>query len=194
MKRRLFAGVLAVLALAVTAQAADAQRSCRGRDCDHDRDRDRYRRRTEVRRAYNPIPLSVEVRLDGGIPTGDDSEGLDNGLGWGVTGALDLTPVFSIYAGYSSFEFEQDDEFLEDEEVEDSGFDLGGRVSLGYGSMWSPFAQFGAIFHDDDTGLEVGLGGNYGLGRNLALTPMVRYRTIGDLDYVTLGAGLNLRF
>lgn len=189
--RKSYAAVLAALALSATlASAADAQ--CRrGRDCDRDHRRGRH----TSSRAYNPIPLSVEVRLDAGLPTGDEGDNLDTGLGWGVTGALDLTPVFALYAGYSSFQFEYDEGILEGEEIDDDGFDLGGRVRLGTGgALWSPIVQFGALFHDDDTGFEVGLGGDYPLGNNLALTPMVRYRSVDQLDYVTLGAGLNLRF
>jgi hypothetical protein len=189
------AGVLAALAL--TLAAADlAQAQCYGsrcRDRDRGRDRDRHEH-SERRRSYNPLPLSVEVRLDAGIPTGDADDVLDNGLGWEVTGAFDVAPLLAIYAGYSSFQFDVDDDIDPDDEVETDGFGVGGRVRLGGHSMWSPFAQFGALFHDDETGFEVGLGGDYGVGNQLSVTPMVRYRSVDELDYVTLGVGLNLHF
>ena len=62
------------------------------------------------------------------------------------------------------------------------------------GGIYNPYFQLGALFQDDETGLEAGLGGFYPVGQNLSLTPMVRYRTIDDLDYVTIGVGLNLSF
>ncbi|HEU0055071.1 MAG TPA: hypothetical protein VFQ39_17915 [Longimicrobium sp.] len=169
-------GVLAALALTLAA-AEIGQAQCRG--C-RVRERDRHER-VHHHRGYTGLPLSVEVRLDAGIPTGDADDFLDNGLGWGVTGAVDLTPIFALYGGYSNFQFEIEDD-VGDDDFEDDGFDLGGRVRLGSGWTWAPFAQFGAIFRDDDTGFEAGLGADYALGNGLSLTPLARYRSIDDLD------------
>jgi hypothetical protein len=127
-----------------------------------------------------------------GVPVGDSGDLLDPGVGFGITGALQLTPLFAVYGGYSSFSFDVDGTGLD---VETDGGELGGRVTLGTGGgIYNPYFQFGALFHGGDTGVEAGLGGFYPVGQNLSLTPMVRYRTVNDLDYVTIGVGLNLRF
>jgi hypothetical protein len=147
----------------------------------------------EGAQAQSTIPLSIEGRLDLGVPVGDAADSLEPGVGIGITGAFQLTPLFGIYGGWSSFDFDADDGLGSDFKAD--GFELGGRVTLGTGGgIYNPFFQFGALFHEDDTGLEVGLGGFYPVGQNLSLTPMVRYRTIDVLNYVTLGVGLNLRF
>lgn len=190
--KKVCAGLLLALTL-LSAADLDAQRRHGGRDRDRDHDRDRGRRhvRVESHRSHDGIPLAVEARFDAAIPVGNADDDLDTGLGWGVTGLLDLAPAFAIYVGYSSFQFEIEDS---EDEVEDDGLDVGGRVSLGTGGgAWRPYAQFGALFHDGETGFEAGLGGDYGVGR-LSVTPLVRYRNVDELDYLTLGMGLNLRF
>ncbi|HYW08401.1 MAG TPA: hypothetical protein VE913_15690 [Longimicrobium sp.] len=144
--------------------------------------------------AQSLLPLSVEARIDAGIPLGDSGDLYENGVGFGITGLLQLTPVFGLYGGYSQFTFDQD-AIPGGGERESNGGEVGGRVTLGTGGgLYNPFAQIGAIFHDDDTGIEAGLGAFYPVGQNLSLTPMVRYRSVSDLDYLTLGVGLNLRF
>jgi len=142
--------------------------------------------------AQSTIPISVEGRLDLGVPVGDAADVLEPGVGFGITGAFQLTPLFGLYGGWSSFDFDLDG--LDDELTSD-GFELGGRVTLGTGGgIYNPYFQLGALFQDDETGLEAGLGGFYPIGQNLSLTPMVRYRTIDNFDYLTFGVGLNLRF
>jgi hypothetical protein len=150
----------------------------------------------EGAQAQSTIPLSIEGRLDLGVPVGDAADALDPGVGFGITGAFQLTPLFGVYGGWSSFDFDVDDDVTGlDSDFKSDGFELGGRVTLGTGGgIYNPYFQLGALFHDDETGLEAGLGGFYPVGQNLSLTPMVRYRTVNDLDYVTLGVGVNLRF
>ena len=145
--------------------------------------------------AAQDIPLSVEVRLDAGIPVQDTDDFLDRGVGFGARALLELAPSFAIYAGYSRFEFEWDDDVTGGvDEVEEDGFDLGGRVSMGYGhGSAQPYFLLGALFHDDETGLEAGLGADYPVSWNLSVTPEVRYRTINDVDYLSLGIGLRFR-
>jgi len=141
--------------------------------------------------AQGNLPVSVQVRLDAGLPTGDFKDAVKAGLGWGVDGAVDLSPTFSLYAGYSSFDFDVRSSTLK---VRDDGLDVGGRVLLGSGGgILTTFAQFGALFHNGDTGFEAGLGGEYPVGPALALTPLVRYRKIKDTSYVGLGLGLSFR-
>jgi hypothetical protein len=55
------------------------------------------------------------------------------------------------------------------------------------------FAQFGALFHNDETGFEAGLGVDYPVGPAVTLTPLARFRKVGDTQYVALGVGLSLR-
>jgi opacity protein-like surface antigen len=145
--------------------------------------------------AAQDVPLSFEVRLDAGIPVQDTDDVLDRGVGFGARAMLELAPSFALYGGYSRMEFELDDDFG-DGEVEEDGFELGGRVSLGYGhghGSTQPYFLLGALFHEDETGLEAGLGADYPVSWNLSVTPEVRYRTIEDLDYLTLGIGLRFR-
>ena len=47
--------------------------------------------------------------------------------------------------------------------------------------------------HNGDTGFEAGLGAEYGVSPAVTLTPLARYRKIGDIQYVGLGIGLSLR-
>lgn len=142
------------------------------------------------------LPVSVELRLDGGIPTGDAADVLGTGVGFGVRASLDLAPTFAIYGGYSQFSFDYDDDIvLDGGEEELEGFELGGRVGLGTGGgVANPYAMLGALFHEDETGLEAGLGADYAVSYNLSVTPEVRYRTIGDFDYISLGLGARFRF
>lgn len=135
------------------------------------------------------LPLSVEARLDAGLPVGDAGDVLDTGFGWGVQGNLGLTPNVGLYVGYSRFEFDIDGPIGGD--VTSDGWEVGGRFSLGSNFAFRPFAQVGAVFHEE-TGVEVGLGAIYPIAPTVSITPMVRYRSIDDLDYVTLGAGVRL--
>ena len=142
-------------------------------------------------RAQGNLPVSVQVRLDAGLPVGDFKDQVKAGLGWGVDGAFDLSPNFSLYAGYSSFDFDVRSSTLK---VRDDGFDVGGRLLLGTGAgILTTYAQFGALFHNGDTGFEAGLGGEYPVSPAIALTPLARYRKIKDTEYVGVGIGLSFR-
>jgi hypothetical protein len=164
MKKKLFAGL--VMAVAALAGAGGAQ--------------------------AQSLPISVEARLDAGLPVGDAADVYDQAIGFGIHAALQATPLFALYGGFSRFEFEREDDF---DDRKSEGLEFGGRVTLGTGGgIANPFFQLGALVYDDDTGLEAGLGGFYPVGQNLSITPMVRYRTIDELDYVAVGVGVNLRF
>lgn len=143
-------------------------------------------------RAQGTLPITVEARLDAGIPVGDSGDLLKSGLGWGVDAGLDLTPTFSIYAGYSSFDLTT--RANDNVSVRDDGFDVGGRIILGTGvGLLTPYVQVGALFHDE-TGVEAGLGAEYPIGNAISLTPMARFRKVGDLQYAGIGLGGSLRF
>ncbi|HEV7586591.1 MAG TPA: hypothetical protein VGO40_00580 [Longimicrobium sp.] len=162
--KRAIAGLLAVTALAAGAGRASAQ---------------------------GTLPVSVEVRLDAGLPLGDFKTAAKTGLGWEVGAAFDVSPNFAVYGGYSSFDFDVRSSTLK---VRDDGFDVGGRVLLGTGGgVMTTYAQFGALFHNGNTGFEAGLGAEYPVGPAVTLTPLVRYRKIADTQYVGLGIGLSLR-
>lgn len=138
--------------------------------------------------------LAAEVRLDAGIPVEETGEIYEAGVGFGLRGSLDIAPTFAVYAGYSQFNLEIDDDLFPDGELEVSGWELGGRVGIGHGAAASPYFLLGALFVNDDTGLEAGVGAEYGVSWNLAVTPEVRYRRVDDLTYLTLGMGARFRF
>jgi hypothetical protein len=144
--------------------------------------------------AQSTIPLAVEARLDAGIPLTDPGDALRHGVGWGAQATLALAPTFGIYGAFSRFDFNRD-EALEQVTVRDEGFALGGRLTLGTGAGTTmPYAMLGALFHDGSTGIEAGLGAEWAVTYAMAVTPMVRFRTVGSFDYLTLGAGLSFRF
>jgi opacity protein-like surface antigen len=138
--------------------------------------------------------LAAEVRLDAGIPVDDTGEIYEAGVGFGLRGSMDIAPTFAVYGGYSRFNLEVDDDILPDAELEISGWELGGRVGIGHGAAGSPYFLLGALFVEDDTGLEAGVGTEYGVSWNLAVTPEVRYRRVDDLTYLTMGIGARFRF
>ena len=142
------------------------------------------------------IPLSVEARLDGGIPVGDSGDLYQAGMGFGFRAAVDLSPAVALYGGFSRFEFDVDEDVLPgDSEIELETWEVGGRVGLDsrYGSA-NPYLLLGALFTEDETGVEAGIGADYAVSWEFSVLPEIRYRTIADVDYLTFGVGLRLRF
>jgi hypothetical protein len=152
---------------------------------------------TAVPAMAQEVPVSFEMRLDAGIPVQDTDEVLDAGVGFGLRVSLDLAPAFSVYGGWSRMELELADDDT-DGEVEEDGFEVGGRIGLGHSHHRrhdaTPYFLMGALFRDDDTGIEAGLGAEYPVSWHLSVTPEVRYRSIDDLEYLTLGIGARVRF
>ena len=141
--------------------------------------------------AQGNLPVSVEVRLDAGLPIGDFKDAARSGVGWGVSGMVDLAPNLGVYVGYSSFDFDLKDSSLE---FREDGVDVGARLLLGTGGgSVNTFAQFGALFHSGETGFEAGLGAEYPVSSAVTLTPLARYRKLGDAEYVGVGIGLSFR-
>ncbi len=140
------------------------------------------------------LPLSFEGRIDAGIPVGDFGDGAKTGVGFGINAQLHLTPQFAAYGGYSRFEFDADG-LLGEDEIEDDGWHAGGKVFFGSGlGVSNPYLQVGALFRDDETGIEAGGGWEYWVGGNLAVTPQATYRKVAEREYVGLGVGARIRF
>lgn len=139
--------------------------------------------------------VALEARLDAGIPVDDTGDVYDAGVGFGLRASIDLAPSFALYGGFSQFNLEVDEEILPDAELEVEGFELGGRVEMmsGHGAG-TPYFLLGALFHEDETGIEAGLGVDYPVSWQLAVTPEVRYRKVDELTYITLGMGARFRF
>jgi hypothetical protein len=141
--------------------------------------------------AQGALPLSLEARIDAGIPLGDAGDDYDTGVGFEAIGVLHLTPAFGLYGGYTSTRFGLEES---DEDVTLDGGEVGGRITLGTGgAVWTPYAQVGALFVDGETGFEAGLGAFYPVGQNLTVTPLARYRNVDGFEFVSLGVGLNVR-
>jgi opacity protein-like surface antigen len=168
--------------------------------------------------AQSRIPLSFEVRGDAAIPTGDFKDGIENGLGFTASAALQLVPGFGVYGSYGRTEFSIDG--ADDSDVLDQGFGAGLTAALGGGlaGRATPYIGAGLLFHelevndqevgDAQMGFEVGAGIAFPLGRSVRITPAVGYRqykventTLGgvldddfNVSYLTAGVGLNIAF
>lgn len=175
------------------------------------------------------IPLSVEVRGGVGVPVGDfaGEEGIEagTGFGFGVGAMVGVTPMFSAYGAYQWTRFGCGEcEGIEnlDDEVTDSGFELGGQADLPFRPAGlAPWVRAGVLLHElefsgdegdvsSDRSLGFALGGGitYPLGPTLSVTPGIHYRNysaefdLGNLDlngetdvsHLTLDVGLVYRF
>ncbi len=164
--------------------------------------------------AQLPIPLSVEVRADAAIPTGDFADAVGTAPSFGVNAALGLARGFAVYGGYSRTQFELDNT---DTDLVDQGFSAGVTVGLPVpGLPVQPYLGAGVLIHelevedgpdfDSDLGFELGAGVALPITRNVRLSPGVGYRRystqfpIGpasvetDVEYFTAGVGLNISF
>ncbi len=140
------------------------------------------------------LPVAFEVRLDAAVPVEDTGDLYDVGVGFGVRASLGVAPTFAIYGGYSQYNLEGDDDVLPGSDLEASAFELGGRLGVGGGGVASPYFLLGALFDEDETGIETGLGADYPVSWQVSVTPEVRYRRVNDLSYLTLGMGARFRF
>lgn len=166
--------------------------------------------------AQSAIPLSVEIRGDAAIPTGDFADGIENGIGFTGSAALQLVPGFGVYGSYSRTNFSIDGA---DDDVLDQGYAAGLTASLGNGGgRATPYINAGLLFHElevEDTevgdakmGFEVGAGIAIPLGQRIRVTPAVGYRqynveglSLGgivnsdmNVSYLNAGVGLNIAF
>lgn len=168
--------------------------------------------------AQIPFPLSVEGRVGAAFPTGDFGEGLETGVSLGASASVGVTPGFGVYGSYNHTTFNADGG---GGGLVDRGFSVGATASLGRVSPWiTPYIGAGLVMHDlevdvddgedidvgeEDLGFEVGAGLAVQVARNVRLSPSVGYRRYGaelpgllgaegDVEYLTLGAGVNLSF
>lgn len=160
------------------------------------------------------IPLSVEVRADMAIPSGDFADAVEGAPGFGVNASLGIAPGLAVYGGYSRTQFE-----IKETEVDatDQGFSAGLTAGLPFAAPLQPWVGAGLLIHDfevedvdadfdSDLGFEVGAGLAVPLARNVRLTPGVGYRRYttdvplfggteeAEISYFTAGVGLNLSF
>jgi opacity protein-like surface antigen len=154
--------------------------------------------------AQSPVPFSVEARANAALPTGSFAEGVDAGIGFGVSAAVGVTPGLGVYGGYSRTEFGLTGR---EGNAVDSGFAAGVTAALPAAPALSPWVGAGALFHQLDidgtsegsVGFEVGGGVAVPLGQRVRVTPGIGYRQYGAGDhgtvsYVAAGVGLNVAF
>jgi hypothetical protein len=148
--------------------------------------------------AQSRIPLSVEIRGDAAIPTGDFADGIENGIGFTGSAALQLVPGFGVYGSYSRTNFSIDGA---EDDVLDQGYSAGLTASLGGGSgRATPYVAAGLLFHeleveetevgDAKMGFEVGAGIAIPLGQRIRITPAVGYRQY-NVEGLSLGGIVN---
>ena len=146
---------------------------------------------------------------------------LETGFGFGANVRYRLQPHLSAYAGWEWHRFRTDDLLGADAlHVEDTGYTFGLRFEHPFRGRTAAWVRAGGLANhmelelDDDVvgdtghglGYEVGGGLAIPLGRRTTVTPGVRYRSFerhlevnggtasGRLSYVTIGAGIAVRF
>ncbi len=167
---------------------------------------------------------SLEFRPGLNFPTGDvGNTDTKIGFGFELMGAYKIMPHFSAYAGWGLNEFKGDDNFLTEElTLKETGYTFGFQIIKPIGtSAFSYLARAGAVYNHieiennsgsfaADTGhgfgWQVAAGVDYEFAPNLALRPMLRYRSLSrditientstelKLNYISFGIGLALDF
>lgn len=163
---------------------------------------------------------SVEFRPRLNFPTGDvGNTDTKIGFGFELTGAYKIMPHFAVYAGWGLNEFKGDDSLLTEElTLKETGYTFGFQIIKPIGtSAFSYLARAGAVYNHieiennsgsitADTGhgfgWQVAAGVDYEFAPNLALRPMLRYRSLSrditienystefKLNYISFGIGL----
>ena len=154
------------------------------------------------------LPLTLEVRLGAGAPTGDFADpaaGVDAeaGFGFEVGARLNVTPTVALYGAYQWMEFGcAECETAEiDGDVLDSGGEIGARADLPFQRAGlAPWVRAGILFHelefsgeggslrsDAAFGFGIGAGVAVPLQRGLTLLPGIHYRTYSaDFEFEEL--------
>lgn len=163
---------------------------------------------------------SLEFRPGLNFTTGDvGNTDTKIGFGFELMGAYKIMPHFSAYAGWGLNEFKGDDNFLTEElTLKETGYTFGFQIIKPIGtSAFSYLARAGAVYNHieiennsgsfaADTGhgfgWQVAAGVDYEFAPNLALRPMLRYRSLSrditientstelKLNYISFGIGL----
>jgi opacity protein-like surface antigen len=170
---------------------------------------------TGVAEAQSPIPISAEVRLNGGFPRGalEENAGASPGLGYGVNVAVQLVPNYAIYGGYSRTTFDLD--VPASGRAVDSGFAVGLTRGFELGGPISPYVGVGLLVHDLEIEGDVAGGGDSQLGfefgggvaipvaQRIRITPGIGYRQYSarilgtereTVSIFSAGVGLNVAF
>ena len=110
--------------------------------------------------------LSVEAGMGLAVPTGAVAERWGVGLDYRAGAALELTPRYAVYAGYSYTFFDLD--FVDDLHAADSGLATGVRRSFPGAGRLVPWVRTGLLAHslelqgersEDDGGIGFEVGG-----------------------------------
>lgn len=150
------------------------------------------------------LPLSLEVRLGAGFPTGDLAEddpgiGAEAGPAFSAGARFHVTAGLAVYGAYSRTAFLCDAcrEGGIDDEVVDAGGEFGVQASLpGRIAGVAPWIRAGGVYRqltfagdggrlssDAAAGWEAGAGLSVPLGRSLSISPGIRYRAYAaELD------------
>ncbi|PHR13213.1 MAG: opacity protein [Aequorivita sp.] len=167
---------------------------------------------------------SVEFRPGLNFPTSDvGNTDAKVGFGFELTGAYKILPYLVAYVGWGLNEFKGEDNLLkEDVTLKETGYTFGFQMIHPIGtSSFSYLARAGAIYNhieiennsstfNADTGhgfgWQVAAGVDYEFAANLALRPMLRYRSLFrdvtienistelKLNYISFGIGLVWEF
>ena len=167
---------------------------------------------------------SLEFRPGLNFPTGDvGNTDTKIGFGFELTGAYKIMPHLAAYAGWGLNEFKGEDSFLlEDITLKEMGYTFGFQIIKPIGtSAFSYLARAGAVYNHIEVennsgsiaadtghgfGWQVAAGVDYEFAPNLALRPMLRYRSLSrditientstelKLNYISFGIGLALDF
>ncbi|UCA55218.1 MULTISPECIES: outer membrane beta-barrel protein [Aequorivita] len=167
---------------------------------------------------------SVEFRPGLNFPTSDvGNTDAKVGFGFELTGAYKILPYLVAYVGWGLNEFKGEDNLLkEDVTLKETGYTFGFQMIHPIGtSSFSYLARAGAIYNhieiennsstfNADTGhgfgWQVAAGVDYEFAANLALRPMLRYRSLSrdvtienisselKLNYISFGIGLVWEF
>lgn len=146
-------------------------------------------------------PFTIEGRAGVAFPVDGFASGVEGGYLLEATAKISPLPFATIYGGWSFAAFPADGDAQMAglaTDLEDSGFRLGGELSVPLAGLLSgvaPYVQAGAIFHraeirvsgdgtntlgmksDRSRGWELGSGVRITLARRLALVPEIRYRS-----------------
>jgi opacity protein-like surface antigen len=185
MQKSIFAGILAAAALAGTAHA----------------------------QSLPTTPFSLEVRAGASIPTGDMADVVKTGYTVGGNASFAVTPMVSVYGGYTFNSYTAKDDGSADADVSFrvQGPEAGVKINIPTAGGVAPFIKGGALFQkyafsvsgdggsfsgSDDQyrwGFEAGAGVAIPLGTRLSVTPAVTYTKVEHATAVKADVGLSIR-